>query len=65
MNKDIQDEYKPDFMTLMGRSGLMDGLGDTKSLRSFGVEFPGDKIRKACQDRLNQMFVNSYRNIIV
>ena len=47
-------EYKPDFMTLMGRSGLMNGLGDRKALRALGTNFDSP-IKRACQRRLNQM----------
>ena len=34
-----------------------------EDLRKLGIEFLGDKIKKACQNRLNIMFANSYRNI--
>ena len=47
-------EYKPDFLTMMGRIGGIDWRGDKKALRALGVNLDSP-IKRACQRRLNQM----------
>lgn len=55
-------QYKPNFIDAIGRIGGIDWRGDKKSLKALGVDLDSP-VKKACQRRLNQMGLNSYRNI--
>ena len=50
-----EKKYKIDFVNQLGKINIVSGLGDTNSLRAYGIN--GDSpIKKACQKRLKRLF---------